>query len=99
MNRKRVIATGCNIVSPLGFTAEENFQAALSGRSGVTTHTGTFGIPEPFGASLFDRSVISGPDGGSHCLFESGMLSFAPASIRLPRAWLLSFPRSKAMSR
>lgn len=82
MNRKRVIATGCNIVSPLGFTAEENFRAALSGRSGVTTHMGTFGIPEPFGASLFDRSVISGLAGGAHCFFESILLLSIQDAVR-----------------
>ena len=74
MKLKRVIATGCNIVSPLGLTAEENFRAVLGGRSGVKTHTGTFGIPEPFGASLFDRSVMSGPDRASRNIFETILL-------------------------
>ena len=86
MNGKQVIATGCNIVSPLGFTAEENFRAVRSGESGVSTHTGTFGIPEPFGASLFDRKAVfdrAAAEGiAGRCFFETILLLSARDAIR-----------------
>ena len=48
-----------NIVSPLGLTSSENLSAVLSGRSGVKMHpAGTFGVPEPFAASLLDRACL-----------------------------------------
>jgi len=53
-----VYARSGNIVSPLGFTAEENFRAVVAGCSGIARQEGTFGIPEPFAASLFDRSLL-----------------------------------------
>ena len=57
---ERVFARAGNIVSPLGFTAEENLRAVLDGRSGVKRQSGTFGIPDPFAASLFDRKAVFG---------------------------------------
>ncbi len=47
-----------NIVSPLGFSTERNVSAVLGGVSGVRTHCGEFGIPEPFGAALLDREAV-----------------------------------------
>lgn len=47
-----------NIISPLGTTSEENFKAVLAGVSMLKKQEGTFGIPEPFCASLFDREQI-----------------------------------------
>ncbi len=58
MSKPRVIALSGNIVSPLGLTARENFLAVVEGRSGVAPHRETFGIPEPFAASLFDRKAV-----------------------------------------
>ncbi len=50
-----------NIVSPLGLTPSENLDAVLGGRSGVSLHpSGTFGVPEPFAASLIDRVKMRG---------------------------------------
>lgn len=57
--KQKVYAVAGNIVSPLGFTAEENFRAVVEGRSGVALQEGTFGIPEPFCASLFDRGQVA----------------------------------------
>ena len=57
--KQAVYTVSGNIVSPLGFTAEENFQAVAAGRSGLTRRKGLFGVPEPFCASLFDRSLIA----------------------------------------
>ena len=72
---KRVFAIGGSIVSPLGFTARENFQAVLEGRSGVAACNGVFGVPEPFVASLFDRPAIFAEAAArgisGHSLFET----------------------------
>ena len=58
MSERHVIALSGNIVSPLGHTVRDNFLAVAEGRSGITPHEGTFGIPEPFAASLFDRDAL-----------------------------------------
>ena len=42
-----------NIISPLGFTTEENYQAVLSGASALKRYEGLWGLSEPFAASLF----------------------------------------------
>lgn len=47
-----------NIISPLGFTSEENFHAVLAGETMLKRQEGVFGLPEPFCASLFDRRAI-----------------------------------------
>lgn len=47
-----------NIVSPLGFSSEENYAAVRRGRSALRLHEGLWGIPEPFVASLFDREKV-----------------------------------------
>lgn len=41
-----------NIVSPLGLTSEENYQAVKAGRSELRLYEGKWNIPEPFVASL-----------------------------------------------
>lgn len=47
-----VLAT--NIVSPLGFTTDENYRAVREYRSKLARYDGWRGIPEPFVASIFD---------------------------------------------
>lgn len=47
-----------NITSPLGFTTEENLNAVRQGRSRLRLHSGKWGLPEPFMASLFDEEEI-----------------------------------------
>lgn len=44
-----------NITSPLGLTTQETYEAVKSGRSGLTSHEHTFGLPEPFYASMFSE--------------------------------------------
>lgn len=59
-----------NIISPLGVTSDENFEAILSNETGLKKQEGTFGVPEPFFASLFDRKEMSGlfeKEVGSNC--------------------------------
>lgn len=48
-----------NILSPLGMTSEENFEAVLRGESRLQTYQYGMGLPEDFCASLFDRLVVS----------------------------------------
>ena len=49
---------GDNIVSPLGWTTAENWTAVLAERSGLRPNNGTFGLPEPFFASLMDEEKL-----------------------------------------
>lgn len=48
-----------NIISPLGCTSEENFKAVLAGETKIEKQEGTFGLPELFCASLFNRDNIN----------------------------------------
>lgn len=50
---------GDNIVSPLGWTTAENWTAALAERSELHPYDGTFGLPEPFFASLIDEEKVN----------------------------------------
>lgn len=47
-----------NIISPLGTSSEENFDALVRGESRLALHEDAFGVPEPFCASLFDRKAV-----------------------------------------
>ncbi|MDR1672974.1 MAG: beta-ketoacyl synthase [Bacteroidales bacterium] len=54
-----LIRAGDNIISPLGFTTEENFRAVGEGRSGLRRHEGALmDVPEAFMASLIDRERL-----------------------------------------
>lgn len=48
-----------NIISPLGYTSEENFKALIAGETKIERQEGTFDLPEPFCASLFNRDNIN----------------------------------------
>jgi len=51
---------GTNIISSLGFTTEDNFNAVKSGISGVKHYdVGTFDLPEAFMASLIDKEKLN----------------------------------------
>ncbi|MBO4654080.1 MAG: beta-ketoacyl synthase [Bacteroidales bacterium] len=50
---------GDNIVSPLGFTTEENWNSVLHGRSGLARYEGKFGLPEPFFAAILDEDAVN----------------------------------------
>jgi len=63
----KIVAT--NITSPLGFTTRQNLEAVMHGQSHLHTWQGTFGIPEPFCASLFS-------DGQNHELQVPDMTRF-----------------------
>jgi len=51
---------GTNIISSLGFTTEENFNAVKQGISGIKHYeAGVFNLPEPFMASLIDKEKLN----------------------------------------
>ena len=45
-----------NILSPLGETTEQNYQAVKAGRSALCRYTDHWQLPEPFSASLFSEA-------------------------------------------
>lgn len=47
-----------NIISPLGDDSDTNFKAILSGKTMLCRHDNSFGLPEPFYGSLFNRDKI-----------------------------------------
>lgn len=47
-----------NIVSPLGFSSEENYKAVCAGKSALRLYQHHFDIPEPFTASLFEEDIV-----------------------------------------
>ena len=49
---------GDNIVSPLGFTTEENWRNLLAGHSGQQTYQQGFSLPEPFCASVINNALL-----------------------------------------
>lgn len=48
-----------NIISPLGCTTEENFNAVLSGKTMLRLYDGVYGLPEAFCGSLLDRDFMA----------------------------------------
>jgi len=48
-----------NIISSLGFTSLDNYNAVKQGKTNLKLYENRFGIPEPFVASLLNREEIS----------------------------------------
>lgn len=67
-----------NIISPLGFTTRDNYQALKSGKTALCLHEGLWGLPEPICASLFSDSQKRNLMTDGLTFFES----LAVASIR-----------------
>lgn len=81
---RRIARISDNIISPLGNTSAENFEAVLRGRSALALHGAggfedePFAAPEPFVASLFPvRTPIWG-----YSFFDSLMMRSASAAIK-----------------
>jgi 3-oxoacyl-[acyl-carrier-protein] synthase-1 len=53
-----IARTGDNIISALGFTTEENYQAVKSGQTGLRFYDSRMDLQEPFMASLIDRERL-----------------------------------------
>ena len=47
-----------NIISSLGFSAQENYQAIKDGKTGLKYHENKFDVPEPIMASLLDEEKL-----------------------------------------
>lgn len=60
-----------NIITPLGFTAEENLDAIVSGRSGLRRHEPTAALPFAFTASMFSDEMMSKIESEGFSRFES----------------------------
>ena len=75
---KKVICIGESILSPLGETVTENFDAVLRGESALRLHSGAFGVKEPFVASLMDRSRWSA---GGQTFFDSLIIEAARRAV------------------
>lgn len=69
-----------NIISPLGVTTMENWDAVLSGRSAVLPRGKVFGVGEDFTGSLLDRDTIKSP-GAGYTFFETLMIRSAEDAI------------------
>lgn len=54
-----IFCIGNNIISSLGFSTKENYEAVINGQTGLSLHENTFGIPEPFFASLIDEEMLN----------------------------------------
>lgn len=86
----RVLSSG--IISPLGETLEQNYQALLAGRSALAPYDHWHGVPDRFTASLFSRQQRAGLAVDGYSRFESlairsveDVLSRAEVDIRSPR--------------
>lgn len=58
---RKVVVIGESILSPLGATPWENFEAVCRGKSALQRYEGMFGVKEPFVASLMDRTAWTLP--------------------------------------
>lgn len=58
MERYFVVKIADNIISPLGLSSEDNYQAVKAGKSALCRYEGKWDIPEPFVASLIDRDIV-----------------------------------------
>lgn len=67
-----------NIISPLGFTTNENYQALRSGHSALRCYESLWGLPDPVCASLFTESQKARLQTQGLTFFES----LAVASIK-----------------
>ena len=58
MERQQIVIEAGGMVTPLGTGIEVNYRATLNGTTRLCRHGQTFGMPEPFVASLFNRDAV-----------------------------------------
>ena len=75
---KKVVVIGESILSPLGATPAENFAAVCRGESAQLRYKGTFGVKEPFVASLMDRHEWTVP---GRTFFDSIVIEAAHRAV------------------
>lgn len=82
-----------NIVSPLGFTTEQNYSSVRAGESALKSYSGKWNLPEPFVASLFTEEQNRQLQIDGLTRFES--IAFASASRAISSADIdVSSPKS-----
>lgn len=85
----RIIAD--NIVSPLGFSTEENYRAIKSGQSVLRRYEHFWQLPEPFAASLFtDEQWQQIALGKGYTRFESLLICCIKGALRYAKMDLSS---------
>ena len=75
---KKVVVIGESILSPLGATPAENFAAVCRGESALRRYEGTFGVKDPFVASLMDREKWTAP---GRTFFDSIVIEAARRAV------------------
>ena len=53
-----IVSIADNIISPMGMTSEENYEAVKAGRSALHRYEDLWNLPEAFTASLMDRETV-----------------------------------------
>lgn len=71
-----------NIISPLGDTTEQNYQALKEGRSALQRYENFRGVPEPYVASIFDEGQLTAIQKDGMTLFESMVVSSVTKAIK-----------------
>ena len=68
-----------NVISPLGFTSQENWAAVLRGDSALSLHTGDFNLPEPFFGTTIDNALQTNNFVSlQQQLMEQGAINYVP---------------------
>ena len=75
---RKVVVIGESILSPLGATPAENFAAVCRGGSALRRYEGTFGVREPFVASLMVREKWTVP---GRTFFDSIVIEAAQRAV------------------
>ena len=84
----KVFCTGCGVVTPVGNSPAEVFAAVREGKSAFRLYEGW---PEPYYASLLDRSGFEGPSFFDHILLQAARAAVSDAGIDVtgPRVGLV----------
>ena len=70
-----------NIVSPLGYTTEDNINALYEGKSSLQSYVGLWHLPETFVASLFSDEQRAEVQRSGYTLFESLCIESAQRAL------------------
>ncbi len=82
----KVFCTGTGVFTPLGNTPDELFDAVREGRSAFRLHEGW---PEPYYASLFERSTFSGPSFFDYIALQAAREASKGVDLSSPRVGLV----------
>jgi 3-oxoacyl-[acyl-carrier-protein] synthase-1 len=56
--KRMIVSIADNIISPMGMTSEENYEAVKAGRSALHRYEDLWNLPEAFTASLMNRETV-----------------------------------------